>query len=148
MRKKISSILIIIVCLAAFVFASGNVFACNACSVSGNPYSDVVDNDWTILDMNVDIVVAKDRSAQITETLDVRYNVSGKHGIYRDLSVNSGEKYRDVSVTGADYSFERSGGLLSIRIGSEDLTYSSGSEMRYTIEYTLIPPKTGDVDEY
>ncbi len=148
MRKKISSILIIIVCLAAFVFASGSVFACNGCSVSGNPYSDVVDNDWTILDMNVDIVVAKDRSAQITETLDVRYNVSGKHGIYRDLSVNSGEKYRDVSVTGADYSFERSGGLLSIRIGSEDLTYSSGSEMRYTIEYTLIPPKTGDVDEY
>ena len=141
MRKKISGILLIVVCFAAFAFASG-------CSAKGDPYSDVVDSSWTILDMNVDIVVKKDRSAQVTETLEVRFNEYGKHGIYRDFAVNSGEKYRDVSVEGADYSFERSGGLLSVRIGSEDLTYSSGAVTRYTVKYTLIPPKTGDVDEY
>ncbi len=131
----------------------------SGCTVS-NPYGNVVDNDWTIDALNVKIDVAADRTATVEEEFYITFNAWGKHGMYRDFAVNSGEKYRDVLVRGAtiqdgvetdyypDYTFERSSGLLSLRIGSEYRAFGPGSRVRFTISYKLIPPKKATPDTY
>lgn len=135
------------------------LLACTSCSTS-NPYGSQIDPTWNIDALNVTIDVGKDRTAKIEEEFFITFTGNYKHGMYRDFAVNSGEKYRDVKVeegvyTNAGsrslrpvrYGFERGTGFLSVKIGSEDITYMSGESVCFVISYTLIPPKktAGDV---
>ena len=145
MRNKTLKIAALAVCLVVLAALSG---CASGMSSDYNPYSEEIDDSWTITQMNVKIDVNDDRSADVTEIISVRFNAFGKHGIYRDLATNSGEKYRGITVSPVDYTFERNPGLLSVRIGSEDDVYAFGATERYTINYTIIPPDADDADSY
>ena len=119
------------------------------CAAALTPYPDEeIDTSWVVEEMHVQIVVAEDKTAAVTETLRVRFGgFYDKHGIYRDLPLDSGEKYRGIK-TSHHCAVERSNKLLSLRLGSENRVYSPGAEDTFTIGYTVIPPKKSDPTQY
>lgn len=118
------------------------------CVASVSPYADQeIDTSWTILEMRVQIDIAEDRTAHVAESMNVRFLGYNKHGIYRDLPLDSGEKYRHIK-TSHHCVVERNGKLLSLRLGSEKRTYRQGAVDTFTIEYTIIPPAESDPTQF
>lgn len=93
--------------------------------------------------MAVDVEWENDRSAKITHDLRVSFDVSGRHGIYYDIPVNSGEKIRNLKVNCSSpysYSHESFNRVVRIKIGSENRTFSTGATLDVKISYDYITP--------
>lgn len=90
--------------------------------------------DYYIENYNVEVYANPDRSYDVTEKIDVYFNIES-HGIYRDIpTYGAYEDYEitNVSVLGDYYEYD---GYGSIRIGEEDVTLTG--KKQYTIKYTL-----------
>jgi uncharacterized membrane protein YgcG len=105
-----------------------------------------------------DIVLQKDTSLSVTETIDVNFT-SSLHGIYRNIPVTYSAKGKTIragldviSVTNKDgktykYKVSRSGGDVVIKIGDPDFTVTG--PVSYVIKYqiTKIVQRFEDHDE-
>ena len=93
--------------------------------------------DLEINDYDVNIIVNEDNSYLINETLDVGFNNIGMHGIFRDIPTETyfGKpvKIKNLDVSTHNYSSERNGSFLSLRIGDEN-EYANPTEI-YKISY-------------
>lgn len=90
-----------------------------------------------IEDYKVDIVVNEDNSYLINERLEVKFNKMDMHGIFRDITSKTyfGKpvKIKDLNVLSHNYTSERNGDFLSLRIGDSD-TYVNPVEI-YELSY-------------
>lgn len=110
--------------------------------------------DYDISNYVVDVKVNEDNSMDITEKLEVYFNVP-KHGIYRKLpivnqivrqdgsTVKNRAKVSDVTVKGHEFTTSTAGDYYEIKIGSENKTVTD--YQNYTIKYHYdIGRDTGD----
>ena len=147
MKKKFAILSIFVLALSFSLFFAG----CG--SSQSNPYANTPDNNYRITDLSVTIdASAGDRSMHIIEDYTFEFDkitFDPSHGFYRDIAINSGEKIRNLKVYNAsDFSdeFELSypnQNVLRVRVGSPDRIIW-GSELRCTIEYTMITPPFAD----
>ena len=86
--------------------------------------------NFEILNYDVEIDVNKDKSAFITETIDVNFTTPS-HGIYRDIPAK-GASISDISVSEQKQTSYQ-GNRVNIKIGNPD-QYVSGNH-RYIIQY-------------
>jgi Predicted membrane protein (DUF2207). len=104
---------------------------------------------YEITSYDVQAVVGENNVYDITETICVHFTEQ-RHGIYRAIPINTvmsrtsgGRLYEtrvqswitDIRVEGCEYSVSQKGGLVSVRIGSED-TLLTGDQT-YRISYKL-----------
>ena len=110
--------------------------------------------DYDISNYVVDVKVNEDNSMDITEKLEVYFNVP-KHGIYRKLPIvnqivrqdgstaKNRAKVSDVTVKGHEFTTSTAGDYYEIKIGSENKTVTD--YQNYTIKYHYdIGRDTGD----
>lgn len=83
---------------------------------------------------NVKIDVNTDNSYDYTENITVNFN-EARHGIYRNIPLDSEYRISDIHVSGYDYEVYTESGNKVIKIGSSD-SYVDG-RVTYTIKYTL-----------
>lgn len=95
--------------------------------------------DYRILEMNLDVTVGKDAVHSINEDYLFLYG-GPHHGFVRDIPVDysTADKSHKVKVKNIrctdPYSTETEDGYLSLRIGSEDKSYTG--EKAYSLSYT------------
>lgn len=94
---------------------------------------------YTITNFSADIDCSKGRLAKITETITVYFS-DFKHGIYRDLTMASGEDYSKINVDGAPFSLDKSDDFLRLIIGDPNVTLYEESKT-YVITYNVTMPK-------
>ncbi len=118
--KKIAIILVLILMLCSLSVHAENI--------------DTDYYDYYIENYNVEVIANPDRSYDVTETIDVYFNIES-HGIYRDIpTYGAYEDYEitNVEVPGDYYEYD---GYGSIRIGEEDITLDG--KKQYIIKYSL-----------
>lgn len=127
-KKSVSRLLKLAVCLAL-------CFAALLCARTFCSAQELSDYDYYIENYDVQVVANKDRSYDITETIDVYFNIES-HGIFRDITTWSTNErlidLRDLRVVGDPY---EETGYGSVRIGDADVEIIGPHT--YTIEYTL-----------
>lgn len=93
--------------------------------------------DLEINNYDVDIIVNTDNSYFISETIEVEFNKMDMHGIFRDIPTKTyyGKpvKIKNIDLPSHNYSSERSGNFLSLKIGDAD-TYVNPKEI-YKVNY-------------
>lgn len=145
MKKKGWALLCLCLLCVCCLFASG-------CSNSENPYEKAApDNGYIMNNLDVSIdATAGDRSMRIVEKYTFTFDyLSMSHGFFRDIPLNSGEKIRDVAVSGRDFydefdvSHENNGKIFRIRVGSADRFVETETPLTCVIEYTMLTPKHG-----
>lgn len=94
---------------------------------------------YTITNFSADIDCSKGRLAKITETITVYFS-DYKHGIYRDLTMASGEDYSKINVEGAPFRLDKGDDFLRLIIGDSNITLYDESKT-YVITYNVIMPK-------
>ena len=62
------------------------------------------DYSYRISDYSATFTYDEGRTFAVEERITAVFNSSDKHGIIRDLPINSGETYYDIKVEGAPYS--------------------------------------------
>ena len=108
--------------------------------------------DLEINDYDVNILVNEDNSYLINETLQVEFNRTDMHGIFRDIPTKTyfGKpvKIKKLDVLTHNYSSERNGGFLSLRIGDKN-TYANPTETyRISYIYEIGDDGNTDMDEF
>lgn len=136
MKKKIS--LLVIALVAFTVLLSFVVTSCE--DDSSVYYGGTVDDGYSITTARYDIIVSSDHTANVTETLTVKF-FEPSSGISRYLPTNSGEQYRNITVIGDEYYVESDVNFINVYTG-EDYSYSygGGDEVTYVISYEIVPP--------
>lgn len=116
-----------------------------------------IDTDVTFTAMTVDAEWRDDRSCKIRQVIDVKFNRSGKHGIYVDIPLDSGEKIRklETSITSpargrvpCAYEYEDGAKLLRLVVGDPDRTFGFGQTMSCEIAYEYLTPVHGENADY
>lgn len=111
--------------------------------------SRVPDNSYIITDYSAEYEYVDGRTFAVTEKVTAVFNESGKHGIIRDLAVNSGEVYYEVSASGAPYNVKsESLSFISVYLGDEDRVVPVGQPQQYTINYKFKIPERENRDEF
>lgn len=116
--------------ICILLFAVFAFFAVSVCSSSA--YAD--ETGYTTDKYNVKIEVNNDNSYDYTENITVNFN-EARHGIYRNIPLDSEYRITNVSVSGYDYDVYTEDNNRVIKIGSAD-SYVDG-RVTYTIRYTL-----------
>ncbi len=95
---------------------------------------------YEITNFSANIDCSKGRLAKVTETITVYYSAN-THGIYRDLTMASGEDYSNLNVEGAPFSLKKGSNYLRLVIGDKDEIVYEGTTKTYTITYNVTMPK-------
>lgn len=94
--------------------------------------------DLEILDYKIDMTVSSANVYQIVETIDVQFNQTTLHGIFRDIPLRTDYgkpiKIENIRVVNMPFSQEKSGGNLRLKIGDPN-SYAT-PRTTYVIEYT------------
>ena len=114
-----------------------------------------IDRDFTITEFNSVVNVNTDSRYSVNEKITVVFNRYGKLGIYRELPVNSGEKYRNIEVVtnssqDSDWmQVDRYGSFIRLALGYEDestVYYPEGTEITFELNYDIIIPETDNIN--
>ena len=138
----IISAIIITIAFSAIVIVFSAVTASPKYEQFHNPYEYMEkDFGYAIVKADYDIVVGKDRVADVTEKITVAF-YDTSHGIVRYLPTDKGEQYSSVTVDGDDYFVTSEGGFICVNTGKRigGPTYSGGKEKDYVIRYKIVPP--------
>lgn len=127
-----------------FVFLAIFVLAFFIIPLLNDEADETPDYSYHIENYNITYKFKDDRTFNVQEEITAVFNVSGKHGIIRDLPINSGEIYKNIECNvSADIS-QYGMSFLSIRLGDEDFFITPDSEITYKISYDLrIPTSKG-----
>ncbi|MDY0236098.1 MAG: DUF2207 domain-containing protein [Gudongella sp.] len=108
--------------------------------------------DLEINKYDVNIIVNEDNSYLINETLQVEFNKIDMHGIFRDIPTETyfGKpvKIKNLNVTTHDYSSERNGSFLSLRIGDADIYVNPMETYNISYLYTIGDDTNTEMDEF
>lgn len=132
-----------IICSLFLVFVLLSVSACN--DEDYNPYTDEkADRTYTINKITSTVTVNSDSTVDFVEEYEVDFH-QGHLGIYRDLPLNSGEKYRDIKIIKSEWhQTEHTDNVLRISLGLPDSADPVRGKHSYAISYKLILPKHAD----
>lgn len=106
------------------------------------------DDSYYIADYDIRFEYKEGRTFSVSESITAVFTRSGKHGIIRDLPVNSGEVYTSIQ---ADDAFKVQPGIhyISVWLGDEDYFAPVNREVVYRITYDLkIPAPDGSDNVY
>lgn len=113
---------------------------------------------YTIDQYDVQMNVSEDNTYYIEETIEVNFQ-EHRHGIYRNIPLKNDVKradgstsrvmaqIKDVSCHGDEYSLERSGDRLQIKIGDEDHTIIGSKTYVISYQYVMGNDVLKDADE-
>jgi uncharacterized membrane protein YgcG len=121
-KTRLFHCFIIAVAFAAFLLLG-------AFAVTGTVYG------YTTPEFNVNIDAHIDHSYSFTEEITVDFGNYGKHGIYRNIPLDSKYRITDISVDDDEYDVYTESGNQVIQIGSAD--YRVTGEHTYVIHYTI-----------
>ncbi len=126
------------------------LFAFSACSDNDyNPYEDEQkDNTYTIDRITTQVTVNEDSTVDFVEEYEVDFH-RGHRGIYRDLPLNSGEKYRNIEIIRSEwYEIEHIDNYVRISLGLPDEAEPVTGKQTYSLSYTLILPDRENIDNF
>ena len=108
--------------------------------------------DLEINDYDVNIFVRLDNSYLINESIQVEFNKLDMHGIFRDIPTETyfGKpvKIKDLDVSTHDYSSERNGNFLSLRIGDADIYVNPTETYNISYLYSIGDDTNTEMDEF
>ncbi|MBE0450991.1 MAG: DUF2207 domain-containing protein [Clostridia bacterium] len=107
--------------------------------------------DLEITQMKVNIVVNEDNTYNIEETLDVSFNRSDMHGIFRAIPIETyfGKqvKISSISVPNHKSETEYDGGFLNLKIGDPDIYARSSEKYVIRYKYEIGDDRNSEMDE-
>lgn len=109
-------------------------------------------SDLEITQMKVNIVVNEDNTYDIEERIDVNFNRSDMHGIFREIPTQTyfGKRVKisGVSVSGHKSESEYDGGFLKLKIGDPDIFVKSKEQYVIRYRYEIGDDRNPDMDEF
>lgn len=101
------------------------------------------DYSYYITRYDVQYEYKEGRTFAVSESITVVFRDTGKHGIIRDLPVNSGEIYSHIRSEDA-FDVKKESDYISVYLGDEDRTLPVATEISYEITYDFkIPAPDG-----
>lgn len=119
----------------------------SACEDNVDPYADFIsDSSYTINSITATVTVNDDSTVDFVEEYNVTFH-SYHYGIYRDLPVNSGERYRNIQILDSPWSsVEHYESFVRISLGLSDFDDPIKGDAHYKIGYTLVMPDRDSPD--
>lgn len=107
--------------------------------------------DLEIDTFDISMIVNDDNTYDMTETIDVTFNNSQMHGIYRDIPITTYYKkpikIKNIQIEGYAYTTETVNGQIRIKIGDPDVYTTSHETYRIHYTYVLGDDLNPDMDE-
>jgi len=135
--------------LLVAIFATG-FSACSSADVDPWEGDKFVDDSYVIEEISAEYTVNENSVIEVTERITVNF-LQFHRGIYRDLPVNSGERYRNIKTdraTSPYFSLERYDGIIRIGLGLSDDDRPVLGEQEYTLSYEMILPERENMNEF
>ena len=108
--------------------------------------------DLEINDYDVNITINEDNSYFISEMIHVGFNNLDMHGIFRDIPTKTyfGKpvNIKDLDVSTHNYSSERNGDFLSLRIGDKDIYVNPKETYNLNYLYFIGDDANAEMDEF
>lgn len=107
--------------------------------------------DLQVENLRVEMVVEENNSYDIREILDVTFNRSDMHGIFRDIPLRTyygkSVKIDDVAVPGHSYETSREDGHLRLKIGDPDAFVPQRMTYEISYNYEVGDDRNDELDE-